>query len=105
MAHFTLRQAIQRWQQRLDLTGLGLVETVLEPRPARDQSSDPCATFKVSIDATLAQLSQLTPSQFTIELAFPQAGESRVLGVVSGLGDGACDDAFDWSEFWSPAAA
>ena len=105
MAHFTLRQAIQRWQQRLDLTGLGLVETALVPGPARDQPSDPCATFTTSIDATLAQLAQLTPSQFTIELAFPQAGESRVLGVFSGITDDACDDAFEWSETWSPAAA
>ena len=40
-----------------------------------------------------------------VKAAVESPGEGRVLGVFSGLGDDACDDAFDWSETWSPAAA
>ena len=98
MAQNTLRQAIQTWQQRLELTGMGLVETPLERRAVCNDWSDSGAI----IDATLARLSRLTPSQFAVELAYPWGREDGNVGALLGTFSGPCDDA---AESWSGADA
>lgn len=87
MAHLTLRQAIQTWQQLLELTGVGLVEASLEKGPVADGWSDSSLTPDASIDVTMALLACRTPSQFAVELAYPwgrdQGGAGALLGIVS----------------------
>lgn len=102
MAHSTLRQAIQTWQRRLELTGMGLVETTLETRPVRDDWSDSRTALDASIDATLAHLARLTPSQFAIELAYPWGREDGRAGALLGIIPQPSDET---SESWSQADA
>ncbi len=102
MAHGTLRQAIQMWQQRLELTGMGLVETALAQGSARGDCSGASTPRNASIDATLAHLARLTPSQFTVELSYPWGREDGKVGEMLGLIPEPCDDS---SESWSQADA
>lgn len=100
MARITLRQAIQTWQQRLELAGMGLVETTLEQEPARHEWSDSTATRRsASIDATLARLAGLTPGQFAVELAYPWGREAGEAGALLGIIPEACEEAIEsWSQ-------
>ena len=82
MAHSTLRQAIQTWQQRFDLTGMALVETSLASRPMRADCS---------IDATLAQLARVTPVQFAVELRYPWGNGDGHGGALLGLLPESCE--------------
>lgn len=102
MAHGTLRQAIQTWQQRLGLTGMGLVETALAQGSTRAGGSDSSTPFTASIDATLAHLARLTPSQFTVELAYPWDREDGNAGGLLGFIPESCDES---SEPWPQADA
>jgi len=102
VAHGTLRQAIQTWQQRLELTGMGLVETALAQGPKRDDGSCSSTTLNASIDATLAHLARLTPSQFTVELSYPWGREDGRVGGMLGLISKPADES---SESWSQADA
>ena len=95
MAQNTLRQSIQTWQRRLEMTGMGLVETPLERRAVCDDWSD----TSTIIDATLAHLSRLTPSQFAVELAYPWGREDGNVGALLGTFAGPCDSATgSWPE-------
>jgi len=96
VAHSTLRQAIQMWQQRLDLTGLGLVETTLEAGRA---------TRGCTIDATLAHLARRSPKQFAVELAYPWGNEDGDAGALLGFFPEACAAGHEASESWPCADA
>ena len=91
MAHSTLRQAIQMWQQRLDLTGMGLVETTLE----HGHRVRGC-----TIDATLAHLARRTPSQFTVELSYPWGNADGDAGALLGFFPDACTSGQESSDSW-----
>jgi len=88
-----LRQAIRTWQQRSELTGIGLVETV--------SGRSTC-----SVDATLAHLSRLTPNQFTVELAYPWGDTDDAAGAMLGFFPDSCVAVTDTDCGWSqPDAA
>lgn len=90
MAHLTLRQAIQTWQQRLDLTGVGLVEATLEHGPIQDGWTDSSLAPDASIDVTMARLARQTPSQFAVELAYPWGREDGHVGALLGIFSDSC---------------
>ena len=96
MANSTLRNAIQMWQQRLDLTGMALVETTLTTGH-RDSGC--------SIDATLAHLARRTPSQFTVELSYPWGNADGDAGALLGLFPDACTAGNEPNESWPQADA
>ena len=96
MAQTTLRQAIQTWQQRSELTGIGLVETTLESK---------LADAGCSIDATLSHLSRLAPGQLTVELAYPWGNESGNAGLLLGFFPDACTAGQEPGESWPRADA
>ena len=102
MAQMTLRQAIQTWQQRFEMTGLGLVEATLEHGPVRDGWCDSSLIRDTSIDVTLAHLSRRTSSQFAVELAYPWGREDGKAGALLGLLPEAGDES---SEHWTCADA
>ncbi len=96
MAHSTLRQAIQMWQQRLDLTGMGLVETTL----AQGRVGDGC-----SVDATLAHLARRSSGQFAVELAYPWGNADGDAGSLLGFLPDACGAGNERDESWPQADA
>jgi hypothetical protein len=88
-----LRQAIRTWQERSELTGIGLVETT----PNRDGCS---------VDATLAHLSRVTPNQFTVELAYPWGDADGGAGAMLGFFPDSCVATGCSADAWSqPDAA
>jgi hypothetical protein len=101
VAHITLRQAIQTWQRRLELTGMGLVETTLDRGHGRADGTDSSTTLGASIDATLACLSRLTPTQFAVELAYPWCPEDGRAGALLGFIPETCGAQCALSEPWS----
>jgi hypothetical protein len=95
VANNTLRQAIRNWQQRSELTGIGLVESSL----SAGQQRNGCR-----IDVTMARLSRLTPGQFTIELAYPW-GDGDGAGALLGFFPDSCLASSDASDQWAEANA
>ena len=96
MAYSTLRQAIQTWQQRLELTGLGLVEAAL----GQGEAEGGCST-----DATLAHLARRTPGQFTVELSYPWGSGDGDAGALLGFFPDACNSERRAGESWPQADA
>lgn len=96
MVHSTLRQAIQTWQRRLDLTGMGLVEATLEQGHA---------TRGCSIDVTLAHLARRTPGQFTVELSYPWGSADGDAGAMLGFFPDECTAGQEPSDSWPQADA
>jgi hypothetical protein len=95
VANNTLRQAIRNWQQRSELTGIGLVESTLDA----GQDRTGCL-----VDATMARLSRLTPGQFTIELAYPW-GDGDGAGALLGFFPDSCLATSSAADRWPEANA
>lgn len=95
MANNTLRLAIRTWQQRSELTGIGLVEATLDAGKHRTS---------YLVDATMAHLSRLTPDQFTVELAYPW-GDDDGAGALLGFFPDSCLVTSDATESWAEANA
>jgi hypothetical protein len=89
----TLRESIQSWQERLQLAGMGLVETALEPRATAGCAPMLLNCHGASIDATLEHLSRRTSGQFTVELAYPWRHEEDQAGALLGFAADPADEA------------
>ncbi len=93
----TIRQAILT-RQRHELTGIGLVQTMLDREAGREVRSDMSAARVSSIDVTLARLSRLNPDRDAVELDYPWGTSDGTAGVLLGFIPEHCVRIETWQE-------